>query len=330
MTRTSNRRYEERLKSDPVRYERIRGRERATRLARVAAETPTERTQRLRVHAEWARGFFARMTPDERRDYRERTNKARFREVAYRRTSDEIHKSFLLGVETILERPLAFREALGLLMAVHAFSVGRASQHAVKFLDADVPAGMRRCYECGKVRPYTDDNFAISRVEKRKLRRSEQKKVPAGNRIGSYGHRCRGCIVRAVEGHRERVKEKRLKSYAALSKSDPYMLRAMLLSGNVRARARRHGTPIDPDLVRPDHIYRLLKRGCPVCGVEFDVTLGESASNVRRRASLDRLIPKLGYVSGNVAIICQRCNSIKNDASLEELERVATWLRSVS
>lgn len=46
-------------------------------------------------------------------------------------------------------------------------------------------------------------------------------------------------------------------------------------------------------------------------------------------ATLDRLIPKLGYVPGNVAVISDRANRIKADATVEEITAVADWLRKV-
>jgi hypothetical protein len=42
--------------------------------------------------------------------------------------------------------------------------------------------------------------------------------------------------------------------------------------------------------------------------------------------SLDRLVPKLGYVKGNINVISYRANRIKNDASLQDLSKVMTWL----
>jgi hypothetical protein len=49
-----------------------------------------------------------------------------------------------------------------------------------------------------------------------------------------------------------------------------------------------------------------------------------------RAASLDRIVPELGYVKGNIAVISNRANSLKSNATLEELERLCAWLKSVS
>lgn len=42
--------------------------------------------------------------------------------------------------------------------------------------------------------------------------------------------------------------------------------------------------------------------------------------------SIDKLVPSLGYVKGNITIISQRANFIKRDASLEELKQITYWL----
>jgi hypothetical protein len=46
--------------------------------------------------------------------------------------------------------------------------------------------------------------------------------------------------------------------------------------------------------------------------------------------SLDRIVPELGYVEGNVVWISNRANILKRDATWEELQRVAEWLKSVT
>jgi hypothetical protein len=44
--------------------------------------------------------------------------------------------------------------------------------------------------------------------------------------------------------------------------------------------------------------------------------------------SLDKIIPSLGYVRGNVQVISQRANSIKRDATLAELELLVQNMRA--
>lgn len=64
---------------------------------------------------------------------------------------------------------------------------------------------------------------------------------------------------------------------------------------------------------------------CPVLGISMQVNTGHCKEN---SYSLDRIIPELGYVKGNVAIISYKANTIKNNASIDELEKVLLWLKS--
>jgi len=63
---------------------------------------------------------------------------------------------------------------------------------------------------------------------------------------------------------------------------------------------------------------------CPVLGITLQVNTVHAKDN---SYSLDRIIPELGYVKGNVEVISHKANSIKNNASIEELEKVLCWLK---
>lgn len=46
--------------------------------------------------------------------------------------------------------------------------------------------------------------------------------------------------------------------------------------------------------------------------------------------SIDRIDPTRGYVKGNIAIISFRANQIKSNSSVEEMEKVLKYYKSVS
>jgi hypothetical protein len=89
-----------------------------------------------------------------------------------------------------------------------------------------------------------------------------------------------------------------------------------------RLRARVRCLPFDLSV---EHVYGLLSRGrCSLTGVEWDFSPGPDTSRPWR-PSLDRIDPRLGYVRGNVQVICWAVNRAKSDmrpADFERLRRV--------
>jgi hypothetical protein len=64
---------------------------------------------------------------------------------------------------------------------------------------------------------------------------------------------------------------------------------------------------------------------CPLLEIRLECGTGKAHAN---SPTLDRIIPALGYVKGNIQVISRRANAIKNDATLEELERVVSNWRN--
>jgi hypothetical protein len=94
-----------------------------------------------------------------------------------------------------------------------------------------------------------------------------------------------------------------------------------------KRRARAKGLPFQINKEYLEAIFPSDNR-CPVFGTEFE--RGGEAHERDNSPSLDRIIPELGYVEGNVVWICNRANILKRDATWEELHRVAEWLKSVT
>ena len=68
---------------------------------------------------------------------------------------------------------------------------------------------------------------------------------------------------------------------------------------------------------------------CACCGVLFEYSSKSKRNQPARKApTLDRINHRLGYVRGNVAVICWRCNVLKKDGTLEEIEMIAKYMRS--
>ncbi len=63
---------------------------------------------------------------------------------------------------------------------------------------------------------------------------------------------------------------------------------------------------------------------CPILGIQLEF---ENKTVQDNSPSLDRLIPQLGYVPGNIALISYRANRIKNDATVDELEKIFSFMK---
>lgn len=82
-------------------------------------------------------------------------------------------------------------------------------------------------------------------------------------------------------------------------------------------RAKTHGLNFNITL---DDIP--LPERCPVLGIRLEV----GAENLDNSPSIDRFIPELGYVKGNVTLISHRANRIKSNATIKELKQIVRWM----
>lgn len=93
---------------------------------------------------------------------------------------------------------------------------------------------------------------------------------------------------------------------------------------DARRRAKKKNLPFDIDL---DYLESLVVDKCPVFNTNF--SFGLDGSGLKPTSpSLDRFVPELGYVKGNLSFISHRANSIKHNASVDDLEKLINWMRS--
>jgi len=88
---------------------------------------------------------------------------------------------------------------------------------------------------------------------------------------------------------------------------------------SIKARAKRLNIPF---AITKDDIQ--IPKICPVLGIELKLGVG----GVKPWSpSVDRIIPSLGYIKGNISVISWRANELKHNASIEELEKVLIYMR---
>ena len=126
-------------------------------------------------------------------------------------------------------------------------------------------------------------------------------------------------IARTLEYNKKHMEQ--IKKNAVIRRSKKLPIEQVLYN-NAKMRAKARGVPFDIsvcDIVVP--------KFCPCLGIELMVSTGSAKSN---SPSLDRRIPHLGYVRGNICVISHKANTIKNDATLGELKGVISWLETLA
>lgn len=121
------------------------------------------------------------------------------------------------------------------------------------------------------------------------------------NQRGGIDSRCNKCYNKLIYAFR---------------KKDPRV--GLVISA--RVRAKKHNVPCDlhyTDLTIPEF--------CPILGIRLEVGTKEMHD---ASPSLDRIIPALGYVKGNIGIMSFRANRFKSDATSGELRALAEWIEA--
>lgn len=110
------------------------------------------------------------------------------------------------------------------------------------------------------------------------------------------------------KAHRDSNKESRAVVIREWQQNNPEY--TLFNAARTRAKARNLEFNIErEDVVIPTH--------CPIMGIEITSIKGEG--RVKSNPSLDRIDPTKGYVKGNVQVICDLANRMKQNATLEEL-----------
>ena len=109
--------------------------------------------------------------------------------------------------------------------------------------------------------------------------------------------------------------------YHSKTKEDAHI---EIMYKNALKRARRDKIPFDIDI---EYLKSIKTDRCPIFDMELSWgKIGEGQANKTNSPSLDKIKPAYGYIKGNVCIISNLANKIKQDVGYEELYKVADWL----
>lgn len=137
------------------------------------------------------------------------------------------------------------------------------------------------------------------------------------------GHPCSRCVI----CHKEIVSVDYSPRVYAVKKERARKRReenpARHLLSQAKASAKRRGLVFS--IVEMDIMP--LPKTCPALGMTLDY-LGTGGRNQDCSASIDRRDNLKGYVPGNVFVISRRANTLKSDATLEEMQGVLEYMKS--
>ncbi len=77
-------------------------------------------------------------------------------------------------------------------------------------------------------------------------------------------------------------------------------------------------------------VLKMLPDKCPLLGVDLSYDLYGTSITPANYATMDRIDPRKEYEVDNIHIVSRRANTIKNDATLEELEMIVKNLKNIS
>lgn len=126
--------------------------------------------------------------------------------------------------------------------------------------------------------------------------------------------------ARARERYHERRNENELAKMREYAKRRYSKDRRLSLFEGAARRAKLENLPFSitiDDIIIPDV--------CPVLGIPIQTGLPANSPNL---PSLDKFIPEKGYVPGNITVISLRANSIKKNATKEEIKLLLEWMES--
>lgn len=111
--------------------------------------------------------------------------------------------------------------------------------------------------------------------------------------------------------------------YEAKRKSERLNKTEAGILARIKSKAKRENIPFNLTI---DDIQ--IPKICPVLNIPLTINKGHKGY-FDDSPSIDRIKPELGYLKGNIRIISNRANLLKNNATVKELELVLKDLRGI-
>lgn len=110
---------------------------------------------------------------------------------------------------------------------------------------------------------------------------------------------------------------------------DSQHLRDML--EGARQRAKKNNIPYT---LKIKDLRDIITESCPILGIKFklnkkNLKWNKKGNDWRTSPSLDRIVPDKGYTKDNIIIVSLMANSIKNQATPDQIQKVATFYKKL-
>lgn len=173
------------------------------------------------------------------------------------------------------------------------------------------------CKTCNNTLKYVSSYgcVACKKASQSSNNKAYWQKIKDAGRSKEYSQRGAEARKKYYDNNKEILK-KRL--HEKKSELGPFYIRKLLTS--IKSKCKQKDIPFkitEQDVNIPDV--------CPVLGIPLRFNVG--LSNNDDSPSIDRIIPHLGYVPGNIVVVSRRANKIKNDASSNEILMVYNFYK---
>jgi hypothetical protein len=126
--------------------------------------------------------------------------------------------------------------------------------------------------------------------------------------------------------NKEKIIKQTTKTKKELALKDP----VYLIFCRAKGRAKKKNITFKIDKEYLNSIYPK-NNMCPVLNIPFQLGfLSKIKKNKDYAPSLDRIIPEKGYVEGNLVIVSFVVNRVKNNVSIETLEKILDFYKKIN
>lgn len=159
-----------------------------------------------------------------------------------------------------------------------------------------------------------------------------------------YGNTCKSCqnlySKEWKQNHAEEISIKGKIKYAETQgkqvkerleerkRKYPLRIRCQILRSGMSDRSKLKNLSFDKEYFTVNYLMERLGNNpkCECCGKILDISYKFDKKFHDDSPSIDRVNSKLGYIKNNVAILCWRCNKVKQDSIPSELRIVADFI----